>query len=202
MVRSDAPSAPTRPAVAGNPSQAARRRRIVDAALNLLQDRPFDQIQIREVAEEAGVALGTLYRYFPSKEQLFAHVLVEWSRRFEPGRPRGPLPRTDADRLVSVLRRAARAFERQPHFFQLITVLEVVNDPDVAEPLLIYSDAFGVAVSGALIDVDPADVEVITTMCVALIGTLLRRWWLGRITMRTVYDQLDRSVRLLFAGAR
>ena len=50
----------TRPAVAGNASQAARRQRIVDAALELLQDRPYDQIQIRDVAERAGDALGTL----------------------------------------------------------------------------------------------------------------------------------------------
>lgn len=191
----------TRPAVAGNASQAARRQRIVDAALDLLQDRPYDQIQIRDVAEAAGVALGTLYRYFPSKEQLFAHVLVEWSRRFEPGRRRGPAPESDADRLLAVLRQAARAFERHPNFFQLIGLLEVINDPDVAEPFHEYSDAFGIALAGALTEVDPDDVEVITTMSSALIGTLLRRWWLGRISMRTVYDQLERSVRLVFEGA-
>lgn len=201
MGRTEANPAVTRPAKAGNPSQAARRQRIVEAALALLQDRPFDQIQIREVAESADVALGTLYRYFPSKEQLFAHVLLEWSRRFEPGRRRGPAPETDAERLVAVLRQAARAFERHPHFFQLITVIEVINDPDVAEPFHEYSDGFSVAVAGALIDGDPTDVEVITTMCVALIGTLLRRWWSGRLSMRAVYDLLDRSVRLIFDGA-
>ncbi|HOT79387.1 MAG TPA: TetR family transcriptional regulator [Microthrixaceae bacterium] len=190
----------TRPAVAGNASQAARRQRIVDAALELLQDRPYDQIQMRDVAEGAGVALGTLYRYFPSKEQLFAHVLVEWSRRFEPGRRRGPAPETDADRLVAVLRAAARAFERHPNFFQLIALLEVISDPDVAEPFHEYSGAFSTALSDALHDVDPSDVVVISTMSSALIGTLLRSWWLGRISMRSVYDQLDRSVALMFHG--
>ena len=173
---------------------------MLNVAARLASEGGFDAVQMRAVAAEAGVALGTLYRYFPSKEQLFAHVLVEWSRRFEPGRRRGPAPETDADRLVAVLRAAARAFERHPNFFQLIALLEVISDPDVAEPFHEYSGAFSTALSDALHDVDPSDVVVISTMSSALIGTLLRSWWLGRISMRSVYDQLDRSVALMFHG--
>ena len=48
-------------------SQAARRERILDAAMDLAADGGWDSVQMREVAERAEVALGTLYRYFPSK---------------------------------------------------------------------------------------------------------------------------------------
>ncbi|WP_211368179.1 TetR family transcriptional regulator [Microbacterium rhizomatis] len=58
--------------------QRARRRTILDTARELLDDRPFEAVQMREVGKSAGVALGTLYRYFPSKEQLYAEVLGEW----------------------------------------------------------------------------------------------------------------------------
>ncbi len=44
--------------------QEARRRRILDASTRLASRGGFDAVQMREVAEEAGVALGTLYRYF------------------------------------------------------------------------------------------------------------------------------------------
>ena len=61
------------------PAQQARRDRIVDAGLALLAERDYDKIQVKDVAEEANVALGTLYRYFSSKEHLFAEVLVRWA---------------------------------------------------------------------------------------------------------------------------
>src|SRR3954453_9727812 len=53
-------------------SQLARRERILDAAMELATDGGYDAVQMREVAERADVALGTLYRYFPSK----VHLLV------------------------------------------------------------------------------------------------------------------------------
>ena len=45
-------------------SQAARRRRVLDAALRLAERGGFDAVQMRDVATEANVALGTVYRYF------------------------------------------------------------------------------------------------------------------------------------------
>ena len=111
---------------ARTPSQHARRARIVAAATDLLEDREYERIQIRDVAEEAGVALGTLYRYFPSKEQLFANVLLDWSASYEAavGRRRESTG-SDADRLKFALRRSVRAFEKRPNFFRLIAVLEL-----------------------------------------------------------------------------
>ena len=61
------------------PAQQARRERIVDAGLTLLAERAYDKIQVKDVAEEANVALGTLYHYFSSKDHLFAEVLVRWA---------------------------------------------------------------------------------------------------------------------------
>ena len=60
-------------------TQQARRDRIVDAGLALLAERDFDKIQVKDVAEAANVALGTLYHYFSSKDHLFAEVLVRWA---------------------------------------------------------------------------------------------------------------------------
>jgi TetR/AcrR family transcriptional regulator, cholesterol catabolism regulator len=189
-------------AVAGTASQRERRRRIAAAAQALLEEREYDRIQIRDVAEAAGVALGTLYRYFPSKEQLFAHVLMEWSAGFETTLRRRQARTGDAERLRLALRRAAAAFERHPHFFRLIAVLEVVDDPGVAGPFRTHGERFTRALADTLPDVHPDDVAVIATMAQALLSTLLRSWAQGRRSMADVYEQLDRSVALIFGTPR
>ena len=56
----------------GSAAQRDRRRRIIDATLALASKGGYDAVQMRAVAEKADVALGTLYRYFPSK----IHLLV------------------------------------------------------------------------------------------------------------------------------
>ena len=71
-------------------AQHDRRDRIIDAGLALLADRDYDKIQVKDVAEEANVALGTLYRYFSSKEHLFAEVLVRWAGTLRTNISRNP----------------------------------------------------------------------------------------------------------------
>src|SRR3954470_12074360 len=46
------------------------RGRILSAALDLFRERGFEQTTMREVAREAGVALGSAYYYFESKEAI------------------------------------------------------------------------------------------------------------------------------------
>lgn len=64
------------------PPQPARRRRkdarpteIADAALALFSERGFAATRLEDVATRAGVSKGTLYLYFPTKEDLFRAVL-------------------------------------------------------------------------------------------------------------------------------
>src|SRR5258708_30778437 len=117
-------------------TQQARRDRIVDAGLALLAERDYDKIQVKDVAEEANVALGTLYRYFASKEHLFAEVLVRWAGTLRTNISRNPLRgNTDAQRLTQVINRSVRAFQRQPSLAGLLATLETSADPLATEIL-------------------------------------------------------------------
>src|SRR3954469_13251833 len=110
--------------------QQERRRRIVRAAIDLLTTGEYDAIQMRDVAQQAGVALATIYRYFTSKEHLYAAALVEWSAEFPTHagtRPRGETPE---ERLRALMRRAARAFERYPQMMRAEITLETSHDPN------------------------------------------------------------------------
>src|ERR1700757_3888624 len=64
----------------GSAAQRDRRKRILDATLALASKGGYEAVQMRAVAERADVALGTLYRYFPSKIHLLVSALA---REFE-----------------------------------------------------------------------------------------------------------------------
>jgi AcrR family transcriptional regulator len=60
---------------------AARYEAIIDAARALASESGLRAVQIAPVAERAGVAAGTVYRYFPSKEELVAAVISDTTER-------------------------------------------------------------------------------------------------------------------------
>ncbi|MCI6363914.1 MULTISPECIES: TetR/AcrR family transcriptional regulator [Intestinimonas] len=45
-------------------------RRILNAALDLMRDRGFDKVSIRDICKEAGITTGAFYHHFSSKEAL------------------------------------------------------------------------------------------------------------------------------------
>ncbi len=60
---------------------AARERAIVEAAVALAAEGGLQAVQITAVAERAGIAAGTVYRYFPSKYDLVAEVVADVAAR-------------------------------------------------------------------------------------------------------------------------
>jgi AcrR family transcriptional regulator len=58
---------------------AARRARVVDAALHAFATQGYDAVGMGEIAEAAGVARPVLYDHFPSKRALFLTLLEEQS---------------------------------------------------------------------------------------------------------------------------
>lgn len=61
--------------------RVAVRSRIVAAALELIAEGGYVNAPVAAVADRAGVAVGTVYRHFPSKSELFAEVFREASQR-------------------------------------------------------------------------------------------------------------------------
>ena len=55
----------------------ARKQIVVDSALSLFAKRPFYKVGMRDVAEEAGISPATIYRYFPSQEELFHEAFLQ-----------------------------------------------------------------------------------------------------------------------------
>jgi TetR/AcrR family transcriptional regulator, cholesterol catabolism regulator len=180
-------------------AQQARRDRIVDAGLTLLCARDFDKIQVKDVAEEANVALGTLYHYFSSKEHLFAEVLVRWAATLRTNISRNPLRGpTDAQRLTQVINRSVRAFQRQPSLARLVATLETSSDPFAAEILARLAHTTNDIYVEAIQDVDRETAQRIVTVVDAVLASRLRSWIAGRISITAVSDDLADAIALLF----
>ncbi|OII64208.1 TetR family transcriptional regulator [Streptomyces sp. CC53] len=111
-----APAGAAAPPVAAlTERQAARRRRILQASARLAARGGFDAVQMREVAEEAGVALGTLYRYFPSKVHLLVATMQDQLDALHATlRKRPPAGAGPGERVSATLMRAFRALQREP----------------------------------------------------------------------------------------
>lgn len=110
-------------------SQHQRRKRIVQAAAALASRGGIEAMQMRTVAERAGVALGTLYRYFPSKMDLVVAVVSEEIDLLEGSIERRP-PRggSAAERTVEVLMRATRGLMREPELAEALIRSLLLSD--------------------------------------------------------------------------
>ena len=100
----------------GSAAQRDRRKRILDATYQLARDGGFDAVQMRAVADRADVALGTLYRYFPSKIHLLVSALGRTFEQAEASMKGRPVAGdTPAERVISVLKKTTRGLQGDPH---------------------------------------------------------------------------------------
>jgi AcrR family transcriptional regulator len=181
-------------------SQAARRGRILDAALELSTDGGFDAVQMREVAARADVALGTLYRYFPSKENLLLSVMGVQVEALADRLARRPPEGTDpVERVVDVLDRANRALQRQPDVTVAMVRALVSGGADLAPVVSANRDSMRRIISDALgtsVDADPG-----TDLAVDLLNDIwlaaLVAWIAGSQPAESVMPKLEAAARAL-----
>ncbi|SFQ08503.1 DNA-binding transcriptional regulator, AcrR family [Amycolatopsis arida] len=183
----------------GSAAQRDRRRRILDATLALAAKGGYDAVQMRTVAERADVALGTLYRYFPSK----VHLLVSGlAREFE--RARDKLDRitipgdTPTERLLFVLGRNTRMMQRDPHLTEaMVRAFMFADTTAAAEVEMVgrqledmFAKAMGIAEPT---ERDRAIFHVIADVWMAN----LVAWVTRRASAADVANRLELSVHLL-----
>jgi AcrR family transcriptional regulator len=103
----------------------AKHARILQAAVELFTERDFHHVLMEDVAARADVGKGTVYRYFPTKEELyFATIFEGWDRLGKEleavVQQHGPLQ----DTLEQVTRQVLSYFWRRRQFVTLVHRLE------------------------------------------------------------------------------
>jgi len=182
--------------------QRARRERILLAGRRRLEDEDYDRVKVLDVAYDAGVALGTLYRYFSSKEHLFAAVFNEWQNslgtHIQLSALRGE---TNAARLLDLLMRMVRAFQAQPQFFKLSVVLQTTVDPYANEIVEDLDRVFQSLVGTALQGVNEVDRHAISRTVGAVLDLNMRAWVMSRLSISDARENISEAVRLIFEFA-
>ena len=182
-------------------SQAARRQRVLVSALELATEGGYDAVQMRDVAASAGVALGTIYRYFPSKDALLAAAMVEWMEDLERRvSQRGPRGDTTAERVYDVLRRAVATMERQPKLAVAVITALTSGDPAAGQASIATTDVMTrVMLQAFPPDVDPATEAAIAKVLGHVWFSAMVAWKNGVGDMGWMADELRIACDLLLS---
>lgn len=180
-------------------SQAARRERVIGAALQLASEGGYDAVQMRDVATRANVALGTIYRYFTSKDALLASAMVQWMAELEQTvLDRPPRGRTTSERVEDVLNRALRAMQRDPQLSRAVVAALMAGDPAGVDALREMIETIARVMRPAFPDdIDPAVEASIAKILGHVWWSSLISWANGMGDMDWVAAELNEAVGLL-----
>lgn len=180
-------------------SQAARRQRVLVSALELAADGGYEAVQMRDVATRAGVALGTIYRYFPSKDALLAAAMVEWMEDLERRvSQRAPSGDTTTERVYDVLRRAIGTMERQPKLAEAVITALTSDDREAGSASAATTDVMlRVLLQAFPDDVDPQTEAAIAKVLGHVWFSCLIAWSNGVGDLGWVASELETACHVL-----
>jgi AcrR family transcriptional regulator len=184
---------------AGSAAQRERRKRILDATLALASKGGYEAVQMRSVAERADVALGTLYRYFPSKIHLLVGALTEEFERMQEKLDRKPLPGdTPTERMMYVLSRVTRTMQRDPMLTEAMTRAFMFADPSAAAEVNTVANQMVRMFTRAMHDGEPSaeDIAIARVIGDVWLSNLVA-WVTRRASADDVSSRLELAARLL-----
>jgi AcrR family transcriptional regulator len=181
-------------------SQAARRRRVIDAALRLAADGGFDNVQMRDVATEAEVALGTVYRYFASKERLLLEAMAEQQEDLRQYLVEHPAPGASAaERVINVLGRANTSLRKFPEITAAMVRAFGASREENRDLVLRVSEIMGATITSAIGSNTERDRRVARILVQVWMSSLIG--WVGGVDpAERVDDDIAIAAHLLLEG--
>jgi AcrR family transcriptional regulator len=180
-------------------AQRERRQRILDATLALASRGGYDAVQMRTVADRAGVALGTLYRYFPSKIHLLVSGLAREFERNQEKLDRLAIPGdTPQARVLFVLGRITRTMQREPMLTEAMTRAFMFADPSAAAEVNTVARLMEHMLTSAMHEGEPTTDEIAIARIIGDVWlSSLVAWVTRRASADDVSNQLELAARLL-----
>lgn len=184
-------------------AQRERRKRILDATLALASKGGYEAVQMRAVAERADVAVGTLYRYFPSKVHLLVSALA---REFERIESKGKIPpgRSPLERMQLILGQITKAMQRDPLLTEAMTRAFMFADASAAAEVDHVGKLMDTLFARAMTDGVPTEDELAIARVISDVWLSNLVAWLTRRSSATdVAKRLELTVELLLGdGSR
>lgn len=181
-------------------SQLEKRRQILDAVIRLVDRKGADATSVKAVAQESGIALGTIYRFFSTKHHLFAAAIVHWGERLA---DRTPPPKTGEpldEQLVGTVRRGTHAYLRHPNLLGVMVQASVSNEPYVSEIMADLRRSTRIALVRSMPDLEDSVAYPLSELVQSLWWDLLIQWYSGRRSMGEGLELAERQVRWAVIG--
>lgn len=188
----------------GSAAQRDRRRRILDATLDLASGGGYEAVQMRAVAEGADVALGTLYRYFPSKTHLLVSALAREIERTQDRIDRVILRGDTAyDRVMVMLGGITKAMQRDPNLTEAMTRALMFADASAAAEVDAVCRLTDGMFARAMSNSEPAPEQLAIARVISDVWlSNLVAWVTRRATAADVAERLELTVGLLLGKRR
>ncbi len=177
--------------------------------MELAEKGGFEAVRLRDVAAHAGVALGTLYRRFRSKEDLLLaaleHELDDVRQRFERKPPEGDTP---LERVTSFFHVTTRALCRRPNLARALIRSIATGEPELTQKVSAFHTLTGGLIVTALRG-EPVSAEVDASEPERRIGDVLQQVWFASLIgwcaglhgQGAIVEQTRSAAELLIAGA-
>ncbi|WP_067453320.1 TetR/AcrR family transcriptional regulator [Actinomadura macra] len=180
--------------------QQARRERLIESARELALEGGYPAVTMHDVADRAGVARATVYRYFATKDHLLTEVAATWAHRVTHDIDALAVGDTPIERLTALLERIVFVAAAEPALTSAIIQAVTSDDSSVDDArtvlFLFVRDRLSAAIGDPLPERD--DVELV-------LGHILLAALLSLASLRRPVEEVAAMVRtsgrLVLAGA-
>ncbi|TDC76115.1 TetR/AcrR family transcriptional regulator [Actinomadura sp. 7K507] len=180
--------------------QQARRERLIDSARDLALEGGYAAVTMHDVADRAGVARATVYRYFATKDHLLTEVAASWAHGVIDDVDALAVGDTPLERLTAMLERIVYVAAAEPTLTSAIIQAVTSDDSSVDDPrtvlFLFLRDRLSTAIGDPVPERD--DVEIV-------LGNVLLAALISLASLRQPAEEVAAMVRtagrLVLAGA-
>jgi AcrR family transcriptional regulator len=183
----------------------------VSTAIDLAEKGGFEAVRLRDVAADADVALGTLYRYFRSKEDLLIAALTMEVEQLELRMKGRQLPGdTPLARVTAFFEAATRGFVRRPRLSRAILRAAASGDRELAEKVAGFhtrvTDMIIAALRGEAFGADgvgsPVEAEASVGLVLEYVWFAALVGWAGGLQSPTeVVEKMNTAAAMILRGA-
>lgn len=190
-----------------------RRDKILDVAVALAEEGGFENVRQRDVAANAGVALGTLYKRFRSKEDILCAALERETEVLERRMELNPAPgKTPIERITNFFQIITRGLLRKPKYARAVVRAMASGEEGVAQTVASYQGRLTGLIIAAMRGVGRLSFADATTtppskketklafLLQQLWYAALVGWSAGLISQNDVIDQVKSAAVLLLRG--
>lgn len=180
--------------------QQARRERLIDSARELALEGGYPAVTMHDVADRAGVARATVYRYFATKDHLLTEVAATWAHRVTDDIDALAVGDTPLERLTALLERIVHVAAEEPTLTSAIIQAVTSDDSSVDDArtvlFLFLRDRLSTAIGDPVPERD--DVEIV-------LGHVLLSALISLASLRQPVEEVATMVRtagrLVLGGA-